>query len=137
MKYTQKEINDAQLFLTKFSNKYTKGDKKLGYESLLFNQDCLTNVEKTHLNILKNQFQKGQLFMSKIYKMKINGMKRKFKFLSDNDTLQKGDIQFYDKSKEDILNQPFLNNTDLIQTLCIGDKVSEHPQRIYIRLVDF
>lgn len=76
-------------------------------------------------------------FMSKIYKMKINGMKRKFRFLEPNDILQKNDIQFFNTSKDDILNQTQLNSTGLRSTLCVGDKVSEHPNRTYIRILDF
>lgn len=53
MKCTESEIQNAERFLTKFAKEYTSGDERLALESLQFNQDCLTKIEKRHLQVLR------------------------------------------------------------------------------------
>ena len=76
--------------------------------------------------------------MSNIFKIKINGMKRKVRILEDNEILQEGDYQFTG-TKEDGVNLLKENSqlNGLFQTCCVGDKVSDYPKRFYIRVLSF
>lgn len=71
-----------------------------------------------------------------IHKKKRHGQKVSFFFLSDSDVIQEGDLQFYAfysrPSQEEILNKRNLNDFD--ETYCAGELVSQHSERVYIRL---
>lgn len=74
-----------------------------------------------------------------IHKKKLFGMKVKFSFLSDSDTIQECDRYFFANgivpliTKEAVLRQDNLN--DSMSAHAIGEKVSEHSKsRLYIRI---
>lgn len=67
------------------------------------------------------------------YKKKFRGQKVSFRFLESNETIQKDDLFILSTDKESILNLDNLNS--FLETRCVGDTVSEHPERSYIRIL--
>lgn len=69
------------------------------------------------------------------FKAKIFGMKKKFRFLDQNETIQEGDLYIYgfpsERFKEYILT---LKKLPVTESAAIGDLVSDHENRTYIRL---
>lgn len=88
--------------------------------------------------------------MSNVYdtfKTKIFGLKKKVRFLRDDEIIQDGDFMtvVYDgwyksvpvEEKEQVMKEYITKNINrrLVQTMAIGDLVSEHPSRLYLRVV--
>lgn len=67
------------------------------------------------------------------YKKKFRGQKVSFRFLELNETIQKDDLFILSTDKDSILLLDNLNS--FLETRCVGEKVSEHPERSYIRIL--
>ncbi len=68
-----------------------------------------------------------------IYKKKFRGQKVSFRFLESHEIIQQNDLFISSTDKDSILNLDNLNS--FLETRCIGEKVSEHPERSYIRIL--
>ncbi len=67
------------------------------------------------------------------YKKKFRGQKVSFRFLESHETIQQGDLFILSNDKEHILTLNNLNS--FLETRCVGEIVSEHPERSYIRIL--
>lgn len=67
------------------------------------------------------------------FKKKRFGLTVKFVFLNDDDVIEENDLVVYSTDRERILS---LKNLNIFkETAALGDTVSEHPHRTYIRLI--
>lgn len=68
-----------------------------------------------------------------LYKKKFRGQKVSFRFLESHEVISENDLQVLSTDRVRILQLKNLN--DFIESKSIGDKVLNHPDRTYIRIL--
>lgn len=70
--------------------------------------------------------------MNKEFSIKHNGLKYRARVLSDEDTITKHSLHTY-RHTNDI--EYLIKSAKFLPSGCVGDKVGNHPYRLYIEIV--
>lgn len=73
-----------------------------------------------------------------MFKIKINGMRKKVRFLENNEVICENDLYVNklpnDATKNYIMSQHKLSDFSI--TAAAGDTINQHPQRTYLRVLN-